>query len=289
MQTAFSIAVDGLAYGMVLFIISVGLSVTMGLMRVVNLAHGAAAMLGGYFASWLIRTAGFGYAPALLLAVAATVLVALPVERLLFRRIYSHADTLVQVLLTIGVTFTVIGLANLAFGPTSKPIPLPPWMAGSVALGPKTLPLQRLYVLGAGLLVAGGLWFLIERTLFGVHLRAAVDNASMSAALGIPPERVYAITFALSVGLGALGGVLGAELLPIEPYYALRYMVTFLVVVSIGGAGSMAGALAASVLLGLIDTTGKYLVPEYGEFFFYLLVIGIVFLFPHGFSGRARA
>lgn len=142
MQTVFSIAIDGIAYGMVLFIISVGLSVTMGLMRVVNLAHGAAAMVGGYVASYLIRGVGLPYWAALVLAIGCTVILSLPLERLLFRRVYGSSDALVQVLLTIGIAFTVIGLVNFAFGPTSKPIPLPSAMAGSIEIGPKTLPIQ---------------------------------------------------------------------------------------------------------------------------------------------------
>jgi branched-chain amino acid transport system permease protein len=132
------------------------------------------------------------------------------------------------------------------------------------------------------------LWYTIEKTSFGVKLRASVDNASMAAALGVRTEIVYAVSFAIAVGLAAFGGVVGAELLPVEPYYALRYMVTFLVVVSVGGAGSISGALLACLILGCIDTAGRYLMPEYGEFFFYLAVIAIVCVFPRGFAGRMK-
>ena len=140
-----------------------------------------------------------------------------------------------------------------------------------------------------GVVTALGLWWLVEKTEFGIRLRAAVDNSGMADALGIRTEIVYGATFALAIGLGAFGGVVGAEILPIEPFYALRYMVTFLVVVSVGGAGSILGALSASMLLGLADTTGKYLAPEFGEFFFYLAVIVTVVLFPHGLFGKAHA
>jgi branched-chain amino acid transport system permease protein len=287
MQTVFSIAVDALAYGMVLFVISIGLSVTMGLMRVVNLAHGAFAMIGGYIASYAARDLGLAYGFAVILAVAGTILIAIPIERLLYRRIYG-APELTQVLMTIGITFCIIGIANYVFGPTLKTIPVPDELRQSVGLGFRTISAHRLFAIACGLTVALGLWYFIERTAFGVKLRAAVDNAAMAAALGVRTQVVYAVSFAVAVGLAAFGGVVGAELLPIEPYYALRYMVTFLVVVSVGGAGSIPGALAACLLLGGIDTTGRYLMPEFGEFFFYLAVIAIVCLFPRGLAGRAK-
>jgi branched-chain amino acid transport system permease protein len=285
MQTVFSIGVDALAYGMVLFVISIGLSVTMGLMRVVNLAHGAFAMIGGYIASYAARDLGIGYAVAVMLAVVGTIIIAIPIERLLYRRIYGQPE-LTQVLMTIGITFCIIGIANYVFGPTLKTIPTPDVLRQSVSLGFRTVSAHRLFVIGCGL--ALGLWYFIERTAFGVKLRASVDNAAMAAALGVKTQVVYAVSFAVAVGLAAFGGVVGAELLPIEPYYALRYMVTFLVVVSVGGAGSIPGALAACLLLGGIDTTGRYLMPEFGEFFFYLAVIAIVWIFPRGLAGRAK-
>lgn len=281
-----SIAVDALAYGMVLFIISIGLSIMMGLMRVVNLAHGAFAMIGGYLASYALRSLGVGYGVAIVLAVIGAILIALPFERLLYRRIYRKSDALTQLLLTIGITFLIIGVVNYVFGPTLKPIPLPAALSGPFDIGFRMLPTHRLFVIACGAVTAAALWYLLERTEFGVRLRAAVDNGDMAEALGIRTEIIYFSTFALAVGLAAFGGIVGAELLPIEPFYALRYMVVFLVVVSVGGAGSIIGALAAALLLGLADTTGKYLAPEFGEFFFYLAVIVIVFLFPHGLFGR---
>ena len=288
MQTVFSVTIDAFAYGMALFVISIGLSVTMGLMRVVNLAHGAFAMIGGYIASYVARDLGLGYGAAIAMAVLGTVLIALPLERFLYRPIYG-APELTQVLMTIGITFCVIGIANYAFGPTLKTIPLPEMLKGSADLGFRTVPVQRIFVILCGLAVALALWFAIEKTSFGIRLRATVDNAAMAGSLGVRTEIVYAASFAVAVGLAAFGGVIGAELLPVEPYYALRYMVTFLVVVSVGGAGSIPGALVACLLLGGMDTAGRYLVPEYGEFFFYAAVIVIVWIFPRGLAGRAVA
>ena len=288
MQTILSIGLDGVSYGMVLFIISIGLSIMMGLMRVVNLAHGAFAMIGGYLASYAMRDLGAGYGLAIAIAVIGTIVISIPLEILLYRRIYRKSDPLIQVLLTIGITFVIIGLSNFIFGPTLKAIPLPNALSGPLDIGFRMIPTHRVFVIACGVVTALALWLLIDKTEFGIRLRASVDNSDMADSLGIRTEWIYAATFALAVGLGAFGGVVGAELLPIEPFYALRYMVTFLVVVSVGGAGSIAGALAASLLLGLADTTGKYLAPEYGEFFFYLAVIVIAFLFPRGLFGRAH-
>ncbi|MCA1359201.1 MULTISPECIES: branched-chain amino acid ABC transporter permease [Bradyrhizobium] len=284
--TGLSIGLDALSYGMVLFIISIGLSIMMGLMRVVNLAHGAFAMIGGYLASFALKNAGVGYPLAIVLAVLGTIAIAFPLEFLLYRRIYRKSDELTQILLTIGIAFVIIGVANYILGPTTKSIPLPPLLSGPVDLGFRMIPAHRIFVTICGVCTAGLLWLLIDRTEFGIRLRAAVDNGDMAESLGIKTQILFSATFALAVGLAAFGGVVGAELLPVEPFYALRYMVTFLVVVSVGGAGSIPGAVAASILLGLADTTGKYLAPEYGEFFFYLAVILVVFLFPNGLLGR---
>jgi len=287
MQTILSIAADALAYGMVLFIISIGLSVTMGLMKVVNLAHGAFAMIGGYIASYATQQMGLPFGVAIVAAVLGTMLIAVPLERFLYRRIYG-APELTQVLMTIGITFAIIGIANFAIGPTLKTIALPAQLQGPVDLGFRTIAAHKLFVVAVGIIVAGALWVIIERTPFGVRLRASVDDAAMAGALGVKTKIVYAVSFALAIGLAALGGVVGAQLLPIEPYYALHYMVTFLVVVSVGGAGSITGALVAALLLGAVQTTGRYLMPEYGEFFFYLAVIAIVCVFPNGLMGRSK-
>jgi branched-chain amino acid transport system permease protein len=285
-RTVASVGLDAISYGMILFIISIGLSIMMGLMRVVNLAHGAFAMIGGYLASFALKTAGMSYPLAILVAVLGTILISIPFELLFYRRVYRKSDELTQILLTIGIAFFIIGAANFVLGPTTKSIPLPAALSGPFDLGFRMIPTHRLFVVACGLCTAGLLWLLLERTDFGIRLRAAVDNGDMAEALGIKTQILFSVTFALAVGLAAFGGVVGAELLPIEPFYALRYMVTFLVVVSVGGAGSILGALSASILLGFADTSGKYLAPEYGEFFFYLAVITVVFVFPNGLLGR---
>ncbi|MDE3123297.1 MAG: branched-chain amino acid ABC transporter permease [Paracoccaceae bacterium] len=285
MTTIASILLDGIAYGMILFMISVGLSVTMGLMRVVNLAHGGFAMLGGAFTHWAMVHAGLPFPVAALGGIAAVVILSVPMERVLYRPIYKMGE-LPQVLATIGMTFLMIAAVNLWLGSSLLAIKLPALMQGSVNLGFRTLPTQRLYVLGAGLLVIGGLFLLIERTRFGINLRAAVDNPATAGCLGIDTGRVFATTFALGAGLAALGGILGAELLPIDAYYPLRYMVLFLTVVAVGGLGSITGSFAAAILLGILDTAARYLVPDAGTIFFYLAMILILGIRPKGLLGR---
>jgi branched-chain amino acid transport system permease protein len=285
MTVFLSIAVDAVAYGMALFIICIGLSLMMGLMRVVNLAHGAFAMIGGYVASYCTVQLGIGYFQALAVAVLATMAIAVPFERLLYRRIYGRPE-LMQVLLTVGIAFGVIGVANYLMGPTLKVIPLPPLLADPVDIGFRTIAGHRLFVIASGIVVVAALWFVVEYTAFGINLRAAIEKPDMARALGVPTSAYFLACFLAATGLAAFGGAVGAELLPIEPFYALRYMVTFLVVVSVGGAGSIVGALAACLLLGAIDVGGRYLVPDFGNFFFYLSVIVVIFAFPGGLMGR---
>jgi len=287
MTTLLSILVDGIAYGMILFMISVGLSVTMGLMRVINLAHGGFALIGGALAHALV-THGVNYWAGLGLAVLGTMLIALPMERGLYARIYRMGE-LQQVLATIGIAFMIIATVNFTLGSTLLPIPTPEGLRGSLDLGFRTLPYHRIAVIVAGLLVTLGLYLLIERTRFGIRLRAAVDHRATAATLGINTGRIFALTFMLGAGLAALGGVLGAELLPIEAYYPLRYMVLFLVVVAVGGMGSVTGSFVAALGLGTLDTASRYLAPEYGTIVFFVTMAVILTLRPQGLLGKGRA
>lgn len=263
-----NVLIDGLSYGMVLFVIAVGLAITLGLMRFINLAHGALAMLGGYLAAWLVREVGLSYWLSVPLAVLGTAAFGGLLEASLLRRLYGRSE-LEQVLFTIGLTFFLIAGVNLVFGPQVQLLPLPAVLAQPVDLGWRTLPGQRLLVIGCGAAVAVGFGWSVARTRFGIWLRAAVDNTGTAASLGIPIRRVQCLTFAAGAGLAALGAVLGAELMPLEPYYALKYLVLVLVVVAVGGMGSILGALAAAVLLGTVDTASKYFAAEFGSIFFY--------------------
>jgi len=145
-----------------------------------------------------------------------------------------------------------------------------------------------LVVIISGLLVLAGLWLLMEKTRFGIYLRAAVDNRIAAASLGINTPLVYLVAFATGAGLAAVGGILGAELLPIEAYYPLRYMVLFLIVVSVGGLGSISGSFLASISLGILDTAGRYLLPGIGTIFFFVAIVVLLALRPNGLMGKAQ-
>lgn len=285
MELLLSIFIDGLAYGMILFIISVGLSITMGLMRVVNLAHGVFAMLGGFFmvavGSWL----GLRPEVAAVLAVAAVGLLALPLEKLLFRRIYGHSE-LQQVLLTIGLVFIGIAAVGTVFGNSLLAVPLPEYLKYSIDIGFRVVPMHRLAVVVGGVAVLAGLWFLFTQTRFGINIRASVDKAPAAEALGIDTSRVYRLGFMLGAALAALGGILGAELLPLEPYYPLKYLVLVLAIVAVGGMGSVFGSFIAALVLGTVETAAKYFMPEIASIMFYLTMLVVLSWRPHGLFGR---
>lgn len=285
MDLILNIAVDGIAYGMILFMIAVGLSVTMGLMRVVNLAHGGFALIGGSLAHWLIADLGFGFWSAAPLAIAGTIAISLPLERVIYRRIYGFGE-LQQVLATIGLSFLMIASVNYWQGSTLLSIELPPALSRTVDLGFRKLTAHRASVIGVGALVTLGLWLLLDRTRFGIRLRAAVDNRDAASSLGIDTSRIYMLTFALGAGLAALGGILGAELLPIDAYYPLRYMVLFLIVVAIGGMGSIFGSFLAALGIGVIETASRYVVPDLATIVFFSLVVLFLAVRPQGLMGR---
>lgn len=279
MQTL-TILLDGLAYGMVLFLISAGLTITMGLMRVVNLAHGAFAMIGGYLGAMLLAR---GVPFPLVLVGVALLVAALGVvaERLFYRPLYRKGE-LAQVLLTIGLTFIAIAGLTLVFGPGGQPVALPTYLEGTLDLGFRTYPAYRLLLIGVGITVALFLWLLIDGSLYGARLRAAVDNPRMARTVGIRVDRLFAATFALGCGLAGIGGFLGASMLPLEPFYALKYLGLFFLVVAIGGLGSFKGSFLAALGYGMVETAGRYLLPSTAAFLPLLVLIALLLLFPHG-------
>lgn len=283
-----SIMIDGIAYVMILFMITVGLSIALGLMHVVNMAHGAFAMLGGFAAVLLVQRAGWRYEFAVPAAVLLTALVSVPVERYLISRVYRRPE-LDQALLTIGVAFVAIALVNLWLGASFASIELPAWMSGPVDLGFRSFPRHRLAVILLGFLVSAALWIFIERSRFGIRLRAAVDNAGIAQAVGINTTRQYSAAFAIGAGLAALGGIAGAELLPIEANYPVKYLVLFLAAVAVGGQGTLFGTFLAAILLGVIDTAAKYLLPDIASISFYLTMLVVLALRPQGLFGRKEA
>lgn len=281
MQGLFNIAIDGAAYGMVLFVIAVGMSITLGLMRFVNLSHGAFAMIGGYVTAVLIREMGWNFWFAWAGAIAFTMVFAGVLEAVLLRHLYRRTE-LSQVLFTIGLSFFLIATTNALAGPQIQLIRLPDWLTGSLDLGFRTLPAQRALVFVVGLMVVVGISWVMAKTRFGVWLRAAVDNPDAASALGIPIRVVQCVTFSVGAGLAAVGGVLGAELMPLEPYYALKYLVLVLVVVAVGGMGNVAGTLVAALVLGTVETASKYLASGWGSLFFFLAMALLLAWRPNG-------
>lgn len=280
-----SIAFHGLAYAMVLYLVSVGLSVTMGLMGFVNLAHGVFAAAGGYVMTRLMN--GYGV-PFPLAVVAAFVVVgagSVVLERLLYRRLYG-ADELSQVLMSVGLIFMSVAAAKFLWGPLAQPMQPPSYLSGQLDLGFRSFPTYRSFLIVAGAVLVTLLWLGLERTRFGARIRAAVDNRRMAQSVGIDTNRLFTLTFALGSALAALGGALGAEILAIDPGYALEHLIYFLIVVSVGGLGSIRGPFFAALLLGVADTGFKYLLPEFGAFFIYALTLAILLVRPQGLFGR---
>ena len=285
-RAAISILFDGVAYGMLLFIMSVGLSITMGLMGFVNLAHGAFAMAGGYILVGLMAGPGVPFVAALVLAAVIVAVLSIPFERYLYRRLYQ-ADELDHVLLSIGLAFMATAAITFIHGPSTVSVTVPDYLNGQIDLGFGLFPAYRSFTIAVGALLILGLWYGFEGTIIGAKIRAAVDNRRMAESIGINVDRLFVIAFALGSGLAALGGGLAIEIIGMEPTFALTYLVFFLIVVAVGGLGSIRGAFVAALLLGLIDTAGKYLWPDGGAFFIYAVTITILLIRPLGLFGRA--
>jgi branched-chain amino acid transport system permease protein len=279
------ILLGGLSAGTVLFIVSVGLSVTMGLMGFVNLAHGAFAMFGGYVIVLAMNRAHVSFGVALLLGFVATAALSVVLERTLYRRLY-RAGELDQVLFTIGLIFIFIAGAILIVGPESQTLQLPPALGGQLNLGFLQYRTYSVFLIVIGLLIGIGISLAFERTRIGAQIRATVDNRRMAESLGINVDRLFTITFAFGSGMAGLGGGLGAEFLGLDPQYALKYLVYFLIAVSVGGLGSVIGVYYASLILGVLDFVLKIYLPKGGTMFIYALTILILLWRPQGLFGK---
>ncbi len=279
------ILLGGLSAGTVLFIVSVGLSVTMGLMGFVNLAHGAFAMFGGYVIVLSMNRAHFGFAVALALGFVATAAISVVLERTLYRRLY-RASELDQVLFTIGLIFIFIAGAIIVVGPESQTLQLPAALRGQINLGFLQYRTYSIFLIVIGFLIGFGISLAFERTRIGAQIRATVDNRRMAELLGINVDRLFTITFAFGSGMAGIGGGLGAEFLGLDPQYALKYLVYFLIAVSVGGLGSVMGVYYASLILGVLDFVLKIYLPKGGTLFIYALTILLLLWRPQGLFGR---
>ena len=276
---------DGIAYGMLLFLLSVGLSVTLGLMNFVNLAHCAFAMLGGYVAVTLMKELNWSFFATLPIAFLAAGAASVIIERVLYRRLYRAGD-LDQVLLTIGLAFISVAIAAYFFGTTQQPINIPAYMRGSFDVLGLNIAIYRLFLIVVGIAIMLLLIAAVERTRFGAKVRAAVDNQRMARGLGIDVDRTFSVTFALGSGLAGLGGALAIEIVGLDPTFSFTYLVYVLIIVSVGGLGSITGSFAAACLIGISDIAGKYYVPELGSFLIYLVMVAVLMWRPAGLFGR---
>jgi branched-chain amino acid transport system permease protein len=283
-----TVVFDGIASGLLLFLISVGLSVTLGLMNFVNLAHGSFAMLGGYVCVVLLNRHGVPFLAALPVVTVASALAGVVLERTLYRRLYgaSHLD---QVLFSIGLVFMSISVAHFFFGAQQQPLQLPPMLSGQFNLPGVDVGVYRLFLIVVGVTIAIALQWMIAGTRFGAQLRASVDNPRTARGLGIDVDRVFVLTFALGSGLAGLGGALGVEMLGLDPEFPVKYIVYFLIVVAVGGSGNIKGSLYASLIIGICDVAGKYYIPQVGAFVIYAVMVATLIFRPQGLFGRTAA
>ena len=281
---ALGVLFDGFAYGMLLFLLSVGLSVTLGMMNFVNLAHGAFAMLGAYVTVTLVDR-GWPFLATLPCAFLASALISVVFERSLFRRLYRAGD-LQQVLLTLGLVFISVAAAAYLYGTMQQPIRLPDSLRGYITIAGINFSLYRLFLIAVALTMTVALVGALEHTRFGAQVRASVDNKRMAAGLGIDVDSVFAVAFALGSGLAGLGGALAISIVGLDPNFAFTYLIYVLIVVAVGGLGSIRGSLLAAVLLGVSDAAGKYYVPTLGAFLIYLVMVSLLLWRPSGLFGR---
>lgn len=277
---------DGLAYGMLLFVLSCGLAVTLGLMNFINLAHGAFAMAGGYVTVILTNRWGVPFLLTLPIAFLVTAAVGIVLERTLYARLYdkTHLD---QVLFSIGIVFIAIAGIDYLMGSQQQILNLPDFLKGRVTILGVGIGVYRAFLVAVCGALALALQLVLSRTRFGSRLRAAVDDRRVARGVGIRVNTIFAVTFAVGSGLAGLGGALGAEIIGLDPTFPLKFMVYFLIVVSVGGTSSMTGPLMASILLGVADVLGKYYVPSLGGFIIYIVLVAVLVVRPQGLFARA--
>ena len=283
-----TILFDGIAYGMLLFVLACGLSVTLGLMNLINLAHGAFAMAGGYVTVVLVNRMGVPFFAALPIAFLAAAAIGVLLERTLYVHVYrkSHLD---QVLFTIGLVFMAVAAVDYVMGSSQQFVKIPPALQGQFNVFGVGVGKYRLLIIVVCGLLTLALQIVLMKTRFGSRLRAAVDDQRVARGLGINVNLVFAATFAMGSGLAGLGGALGAEILGLDPIFPLKYMIYFLIVVAVGGTSSITGPFLASILLGIGDVAGKYYAPKLGAFVIYSIMIVVLIWRPQGLFSRPAA
>jgi branched-chain amino acid transport system permease protein len=279
---------DGVAYGMLLFVLACGLAVTLGLMNLVNLAHGAFAMAGGYITVALVNRWGLPFFAGLPIAFLATALLGAVMERLFYSRLYAKSP-LDQVLFSIGLILMADAAVDYLEGSAQQFVDLPASLKARFEVLGASIGAYRLLIIVLCGVVALALQLVLTRTRFGSRLRAAVDDRRVARGLGIRVDLVFLLTFAAGSGLAGLGGALGAEILGLDPSFPLKYMIYFLIVVTVGGTSSITGPFLASLLLGVADVAGKYYIPQFGAFMIYTVMLLVLIWRPQGLFGRVAA
>ncbi len=282
-----TILIDGIAYGMLLFVMASGLAVTLGLMNFVNLAHAAFAMIGGYVTALAMNRLGVPFLATLPLAFLVAAVIGAVAERLLYARLY-HRSHLDQVLFSIALVFMAMAGTDWLFGSQQQLITLPTWLQGRMEIAGIGIGRYRAFLIVVCLVLVVALQLVLGRTRFGARLRAAVDSQRTARGLGINVGGIFAVTFAVGSGLAGLGGALGVELMGLDPSFPLKIMVYVLIVVTIGGTSSLTGPFLAALIIGVADVGGKYYLPELGAFLIYLLMIVLLILRPQGLIAPAR-
>ncbi len=284
-EVAIQQALNGISFGALLFILAAGLSLIFGMMDVVNLAHGAFYMLGAYVALTVVQRTG-SFWPALVIAPLAVGLLGLLIEPLLLRRLRGrHLD---QVLLTIGLSLVIADLIGLIWGREIRSIPLPAGLDHSVSVMGGDYPVYRLFVIAFGIVLAIAFALVNRRTRMGALIRAGVDDAPMLAALGVDIDRLFATTFAVGAALAAVAGVIAAPVFGVFPGMDVDALIYSLIVVVVGGLGTLSGAVVGAGLIGPADTFGKVLFPQFALALIFALLAFVLLLRPTGLLGRVR-
>ncbi|MGH2593112.1 MAG: branched-chain amino acid ABC transporter permease [Anaerolineae bacterium] len=276
---------NGLVTGMLLFVMAAGLSLIFGLMDVINLTHGAFYLLGGYIGLTTVRQLG-DFWLALLVAPLLVGILGLLIEYFFLRRLYGRHRHLEQVLFTFGVALIIIDVSRVTWGAFVEVVPGPALLSGHVTVFNVQFPIYRLSLIGFGLALALALWLLIERTRLGAIVRAGVSDAQMVSGLGIDIHRVFAGVFAFGAALAGLAGVVGAPVFTLYPGLDSEILILALVVVVVGGLGTLKGAFFGSLFIGLADTLGKALLPEFSRFLLFAVMAVVLLIRPSGLFGQ---
>lgn len=274
---------NGVAFGMLLFLLAAGMSLIYGLMKILNLTHGSFYLVGGYIGLTVVRATG-SFVLALLVAAIVIALMGAVIERFFLRRF--HLDELPQTLLTFGFLFIFSDLALWIWGGDPLMLPVPHILTGSLAIGEYAYPYYRLFVIAIGLAIAGALWWFQEHTRLGTMLRAGVDDAEIARALGIDVSLLFTLVFASGAALAAFGGVLAGPVLSVYPGADFEVLILAFVVVIVGGLGSLRGALAGALLVGILDDFGKVFFPQFALFTVFVPMAVILVVRPTGLFGR---